>query len=459
MTTPIRAAIFYVVIVASSAALPRAATPAEVEREAVNARVHAFEPQLWAPTPPGEQRKYVGRPADEQRPIVDAFFATLKTPAEKVAFLHVGASRYVYAINRELFGEYAVRLLRDDDAKVRQEAVRGIAYNQLRQYGPALEALLADPDVKVRAQAWTTLARFARHDLLPRMADAVRTSGEEGERITALYAIGTLLQDKPATAAQRDAVLAVVSAYLVPEAPASLRQAALYALESATPAELNRHSAAVIRQASAAEPKVREAAVAALARVEGDAAVAAIRVALSDADNVVRRAAARAAGGRKDAAAAAGIIKLLDDEEAWVRVAGIEALAALGDDPKWLAAIARGLSDPNTPVRKRALEALEAAKATAFADGVAALLKDADADVRMYAARAIAAVGSKKHAPAAAALCADDYYPTRLWALRALDKLDARDQRAVVERLTRDPERMVVEEAKQVLEKWDAKGR
>ncbi len=141
------------------------------------ARVSKFEKGLFVGE--GKDSHYKQRPEAEQRPIVEAYFATLKTANDNLAFLEAGDSRYVYAINRTVYSDYAAKLLRDRDAKVRKAAIQGLVYNQQRKYSAAVARLLDDAESEVRISALMALGSFGRHDLAPRMAEMARAAKEQ----------------------------------------------------------------------------------------------------------------------------------------------------------------------------------------------------------------------------------------------------------------------------------------
>jgi HEAT repeat protein len=123
----------------------------------------------------------------------------------------------------------------------------------------------------------------------------------------------------------------------------------------------------VIAAASDPEPRVREAAMKALASNAG-------------------------AGGAQAASAAANA--LAKDEWTFVRVAAAEALGALPEERDVSGALAGALVDPSPKVRYAAIAALGRQRATSQAARVRERLDDAkeDADVRALAAKTLGAM-------------------------------------------------------------------
>ncbi len=421
------------------------------EPEDLSQRVLAFESSLFVDH---AKKQYEQRPEEEQRPMVEAFFATLKTSPEKLAFLGVGDSRYVYAINRDVYGEYAARLLKDADARVRVEAVQGLTYNLLKKYDVEVARLLDDVDTGVRGQAVVTVSRFGRHDLLPRMKEMAGSAKGEEERVAGLAAVGVLLHDKEGAAEQRERELALAATYLEPDAAPAMQVTALDAL--ATVPEAAKYTAKLVKLAGSMNDNVRARAIKTLTPVEGPAAVAAIRQGLTDATPNVRRVCVVALGIRKTIEAAGDVAKLLDDKDDNVRGGAVSSLAAM-NAAAYADAIARRLTDSSLFVRRPAINALAALKSAKHAGQIAATLTDPDMELRVNALRALVDMGTREQAPAIAAVAHDDSYPVRLWVLRAFAAIDARDQWTVVESLTHDSEKEVAREASEVLKKWDAK--
>ena len=428
------------------------AAGAERAEEVAERRVDAFESSLFVDR---AKHDFKQRPEAEQRPLVAAFFATLTRPEEKLAFLGVGDSRYVYAINRQVYGEYAAKLLTDEDADVRKGAVQGLVYNGLRQYGDGVAKLLDDQRAGVRISAAMALGRFGRHDLLPRMEEMARSANGEEECVAGLQAAGTLFADKGATGEQRERALLVIDRYIDPKATVGMQTAAMVAIVGAP--EAGKYIAKIVTLSGSSDPVVRTQAVKTLERVEGPAALEVIRRGLADSERNVRLAAAKAVGSRNVREAAADVAKLLEDEDAAVRIGGIEALAAI-NAVEYADAIALRLRDKDVYVRRPAVAALAALKSAKHAGEIAGALAANDMSLRVEVLRALIAVGTREQAAAVAGVANDESYAVRVWVVRALDALDAREQRAVVETLAGDKEEEnVAGEAKMLLKKWDGK--
>jgi len=172
--------------------------------------------------------------------------------------------------------------LADPDASVRRVALRALPAAALREpiVAAALHASLADPDLRARAEA-------------------ARRVGADGEAV-----LVDLLDSGDAAA---------VVAALDAAPPAFARAAAL--------------------QLDARDPRVRAAALRALARAADDGAVefAALSARLEDPDMGVRCAAVVALGTRREGEVLAVLAGALRDASRAVRNAAIDALAARGD--------------------------------------------------------------------------------------------------------------------------------
>ncbi len=415
-------------------------------------RVLEFEKSLFAGGDGNDRFKQ--RPVDEQRPMVEVFFATLKTPAEKLEFLGIGDSRYVYAIDREVYGEFAVKLLEDADAAVRQEAIQGLVYNNLRKYAPQAERLLDDPNGPVRERAVVALGRFRRHDLVARIAEVARSANHETERLAGLTAMGLLLRDKQAAARDHQTELSMVTAHLAASAAPAMQTVALQMLAGV--AEAADSIEAIKRLMCSADAHVREAAVGTMGHIAGEVTKDALRGALADRISNVRRAAAQALGSLKAVDSAGEVARLLQDAEAWVRLAAVEALKNMNATGQ-VDAIALRMKDEDTSVRQSVLETLGAFRAGKYARDVAGMLLDKDDGVRFAALRALAVLGTNEQAAAVAVLAQDSNHSIRMFVVSVLGALDAREERAVVEKLAGDENADVVFVAKEVLAKWDRK--
>jgi HEAT repeat protein len=428
----------------------------EVQRVALEKRVQEFETSLFVDGGKRDAKgnEFVQRPEAEQRPLVAAFYKTIQTPAEKLAFLGMGDGRYAYAINKEIYGEYAARLLKDDDARVREEAVHGLGYCRLKQYGKEVEAMLKDPDVGVRVRTWGALGWFQRHDLAGRMQETMSVALDEREQVAALGAIGELLWDNKGPADQREKELKMLTPYLESTAPLAMQRAALTWM--ARLPEVGKYEEVIGTGMTSKDDKVRRLSLNAMTKIQSDSATEVLRGKLVDTSPQVRQFAVTELGTRKAKGLAEDVAKLLSDSSMDVRQAAIESLVALRAKDS-VDAIAELMKDKSPAVRLAAVTAMGKLEGKKHLKVVMGFLGNKDEDMRQAAVGALRTIGTSDEMPAVAALAEDPGVWVRHGVLDVLTAHEARDQRAAVEKLTKDGNADVAYRAKELLKKWDKK--
>ncbi|MEV6999867.1 fumarate reductase/succinate dehydrogenase flavoprotein subunit [Streptomyces sp. NPDC093982] len=260
--------------------------------------------------------------------------------------------------------------LKDPDAAVRLAAVKALTETAPPGTGPALGAALTDSDGQVRAAAASSLRELAE----------VLTAEPElrAPLVSALTAA-----DPTARAAALDVLRAL-----------RLGDAALFAGHLADP-----------------DTEVRLAAVRALVSVD---AVDALSEAAGDPAREVRVAVARgfAAVAAHIARARQGtppaLHGLIQDPDALVRAAALEALGVLGVPDALLATVTAAHTDPAWQVRAGAAKALGGAAPEDGVPALAELLRDTDADVRKAAVLSLLRHAAHDDARAALATAVDD---------------------------------------------------
>jgi HEAT repeat protein len=139
------------------------------------------------------------------------------------------------------------------------------------------------------------------------------------------------------------------------------------------------------------DPRLRTAAIYALARTGAQAAAPALIPALRDSERNVRLAAASALGTAGDPQAVEPLIKLLNDKDWEVRSAALESLGRLGDS-RAFPSVAKHLDDADPEVREVAVETLGRVGDESIIEKLVLTMVDAHSGVRMAATRALAKI-------------------------------------------------------------------
>ncbi len=274
-------------------------------------------------------------------PLVRAFFGSLKDSTTRIAALDMLDGRYVSVIPGSMHVEILRPLLKDADGAVRIRAAGAVAYTGSgASLADELAALLAETEAGAKVAALHAMGRSGS----PKFAVPLRehlASDDVVVRRAAARAYGQW------STAQATALLP-----LLKDADAEVRAIAA--------AELGRAGYAwagdsISRLLSDPEPRVRTAAIHALAALHQHAGL--VRQRLDDTDVQVRGQAAVALGAMDARDHIDAVAALLLSKELSLRSAAISGLSHFND-----AAILRHLSpllaDPDATLRRQAREAL-----------------------------------------------------------------------------------------------------
>lgn len=253
-------------------------------------------------------------------------------------------------------------LLRDDDARVRALAARGLRAGLVDSAGdarnrvlPALLDLLDDPAYIVRINTIGVLGTYSE----PASIHALRgllANGEPHERFAAGESLGRLGPDAGAASA------AIAGLAADDRQPTALRRVALAALARIAPDPALRTASGLVESP---EWRLRAAAAAVLASSEAPDAASAGGL-LGDDDGRVAAAALQAvvlAAGDSLATLRPLLVESLRAEDVGVRVAALGALRQLADPgtlPAILDAYGRAIADPPNDAATAAVAALAA---------------------------------------------------------------------------------------------------
>jgi HEAT repeat protein len=234
-------------------------------------------------------------------------------------------------------------LARADEARhVRIAAVDSLGKIDSPRAVAVLRSFVESDDAELGRAALKSLGQIDHSDALPPLLEALR-SAESAIRLEALHALGARGGADEVRALQWTALA---------ETEPQVAQAAIDALERlATPEAV----AALVDLT--AEASRREAAIEALGRL-GESKIGPIGEGLSHAQPGVRRAVVAALGRMKHPDASEMLVGALDDQEAAVRLAAVNALAHLGNRSAERKLLALMRSDPDTAVRRAAQKAL-----------------------------------------------------------------------------------------------------
>ena len=146
---------------------------------------------------------------------------TLKTVEEKRAFLGLAAYRYVYSINPNVFADFAVALLKDEDAGVRLAAVKGIDFSR----GMAEWARIKGDSGRIEADVDAVAALMTEKDSSLRGAAMACVGGLEGAKYA--EALVEAVEKDPADEARAGAGAGLVRLASGTRVPVEVRRVAL----------------------------------------------------------------------------------------------------------------------------------------------------------------------------------------------------------------------------------------
>lgn len=167
------------------------------------------------------------------------------------------------------------------------------------------------------------------------------------------------------------------------------------------------------------EAEVRAAAIEALAALRAPAGLGSIRRALSAESDLERVAAVRALGALEGLDATAELAALLHDRAWWVRVVAAETMASLGAR-EWAAEALSMLESEDPHIRALGATLVGAVGASDLSGELFERLDDPSPDVRVALAGALARLGGERYTTLLIQLAGDANYRVRQHALRAL---------------------------------------
>ena len=301
-------------------------TGAESEANAASA---AFEKQLNSVADENERVR-----------LAQAYFAGLKTSAEKIAALGLLDSRYVYVIPKQAYAEILTRLSGDAELAVRVRAARAMGYNGLSsKFQKELLALLNERDVEIQK--------------------------------TALFAMGS----------GGDEFLVPIKTHLR-SADAEIRSEAALAYAHWLASEQRSY----LELLKSDDPNVRGQAAEMALRASHASALSDVLRLLGDPNEDVRSRTVRALGG-VDAASGAVAAKLSDVPP--VRAAAVESLSNMQDRQNYVATIGALLDDADETVRLSVIRALGELRAEQYTPQLTELREHATGLIQLRAREAL----------------------------------------------------------------------
>lgn len=282
--------------------------------------------------------------------------------------------------------------LRDPQAQVRAAAARALAYTESALALPLLLAALDDRDPWVRYFAARSLGRHASPEALPALARLAQSDEARHVRASAIEALGHIGGPRAV------AVLAPLAA----DEDRDIARAALAGLGLVSHPDALPPLLSALRSP---QPERQLDAVRALAERGGAGAAGALQwVATADPNAEVARAAIEALARLATPEAIAALVALTANEAR--REACIAALAQAGE--QHAEQVARGLSHAQPAVRRAIVEALARMKRPLASELLATALDDPEASVRLAAVQALDRLGSRRAERQLAALAHSD---------------------------------------------------
>jgi HEAT repeat protein/cyclophilin family peptidyl-prolyl cis-trans isomerase len=312
-----------------------------------------------------------------------------------------------------------VRLLFDDEARIRRRAALAIGRVGLSEGVQPLVKLLQDPDPEVRQMSAFALGllgdRTARDPLVAALDDP--STLVKGSAAEALGLIG----DASAADAIAKMTAGVVAsgalaqtppddATLVRDSQWSAFQLAVYAL-----VRLNAYDPLASVILDGAQPRVRWWPVAfALQRLEDPRALPALITLAKDPHPYTRAFAVKGLGGMKDRAAVPVLLPLVDSTERSVAIQAIRSLGRLGDPaagPVLLKLVDAPKADPR--LRLEAIAAIGGVKADGVIDVMLDVIGDPSPVIRAAAIRSLAQLDPENFITVLSGLDPDPHWTVR----------------------------------------------
>jgi HEAT repeat protein len=330
--------------------------------------------------------------------------------------------------------------MRDNDATVREAAVRAVA--ALRDAGsePTVAEMLrrdASEPVRVAAVQALTLLQ-ARREGRTALVAALKDSSPLVRR-EAANALG---------GASADIAAELIAAYRAERDP-TVQQALIYAL-ARVPHNLTVVSQIEVLLRTAARSEsvpVREAAIFSLGSFSSPEAKAIVLTGLSDKSERVQVAAIQSAARQRNTDAVPQLVGFLEDKPPDIRSAAVESLGRIGD-PRAVQPLVGRLKDEDEYVRTSAQRWLSTLQAD---EALEQALQDPSAPVRLRAISAIDASTGAAPVPALIRALGDEDYEVRAAAIRVLSKVADEDDVALITGAVRDPKLLMKESALEVL--------
>jgi HEAT repeat protein len=313
-----------------------------------------------------------------------------------------------------------IRLLQDEDPRIRRRAALSVGRVGLNEGVAPLVALLKDPDLEVRQMAAFGLGLIgdatALDPLVALLADAdprVKGSAAEALGLIGAAAAAPAIAQMAAGIVQSGGIGTPGSTAADRGSPAGAFRLALSALANLRAYEA---LASAVLDGSG-QPVVRWWPVAyALQRIEDPRALPALITLTKDGEATTRAFAARGLGAMKDrATATAALLPLLNDPDRGVLIQTIRALARVGDravGPVLLGVLRRSFKDAH--LRAEITAALGPVGGEGVPEFLQDLLGDATPAVRAAAMRSLAQVD-----PEGFVFTLSGLDPDRHWSVRA----------------------------------------
>ena len=313
----------------------------------------------------------------EAYPPADDSVAKLKAFAQHESAEVRGSAAHTLGIWGQ--SEALLKLLEDEEPRVRSHAADHIG---LLRYEPAIPALvraLKDPGQRVRRAAAKTLGQIA-HELAVKPLIEALTDSDSAVVQNVAWALGRF--------GDPEAILPLIEASSRMAGESEARKAIVTALGRFRTASVR----ALLKRLESQGPVAQREAAWLLGQLSSRLAVPALISATESPDAEVRSAAAEALAAIADPSAASALVSLLGDVQKAVRVAALEALARLPlrEAPKEVVGIATDADDQLNHVATRVLVELQD---PATVDVLRTLAKHDDPKVRREAVIGLAYLG------------------------------------------------------------------
>jgi HEAT repeat protein len=344
-----------------------------------------------------------------------------------------------------------VRLLTDEEARVRRRAALAVGRVGLPDAVEPLIALLGDSDPEVRQMAAFALGLLGDHRAADPLVQALSDSSPlmQGSAAEALGLIGDASRAQPIAALLSRIIDSGALAAIPPpeddarrETPPGAFRLGVFALVRLK--AFTELSSAVLD--GAGQPRTRWWPVAfALQRLEDKRGQAALMTFAREPHPFTQAFAVKGLGALKDRASVPVLLPLVSSSSRSVAVEAIRALGAIGD-PRAGAPLMKIVQDRNASLnlRKEAVLALGGIKAAGVADLLLDLLADSSPEIRIAALRATAASDPQEFVTALSGLDVDPNWTVRAALATILSSLDPAVGLPRLQTMLRDSDQRVI---------------